>query len=719
MTFEEVMNAARNAHAAGDTQAAHRLVNMAREMSQPTQPVATAEDRRARYEQMQAAARPVDTSAIDQIAEDQMTLSGVGRAGGAMAKAVQGLPFAGEWIDEGFDKINPGQGERLRNIQEAMDRQHPGLATTAQLGGAVLGSVPLAVGAAPAITSAKGLSMAGKTLTGIGAGIGVGATEGSIQGAGANEEDRAQGARSGALLGGGMGLVGGALGPLAGKTASKTADFLADKFARTKRFIPGLSREASEQIMMAGKADDAAGAGLLNMVRAGGARMPADLGQASTDLLDLATNTSADGVALVRPRVGARASAANDTLTEAFDSALGGPKAIKGLVKANSDAARTGLKEAYSEAYDTAIDYSSKVGEELLDLFDEVNSDKLYRRGIEQANRLIKREKLPRQYLIQIGEDGKAVLGEELPNTVQLDYIKRGLQQVVNDSVDPITGKMSSDGRLAQQLAREIRQKLGEANPAYEKAVQAASDSLSLENALTFGRKALGKGVEREDVAEFVAGATKVERKNFAQGVRSYIDDVMANTQAAITNSDIDAAEVRKVYRTLSSRASRDKITAVLGEQEAAKIFRALEEAERSFALKAGTAANSRTAGRLQANQVLTDALAYRPGQMAKDAVSSPLGGVRRAAEMAVGNTPIDKANVREGVMREVADFMTGTQGPDADAQVGLLIDALRKAPLQAQSSAAIGNVAGTAPGLLGHQLVTQGQRRQASRQGR
>lgn len=645
----------------------------------------------------------------------------MGKAQGASASFLAGAPFVGEWIDEGMGAVdqaltgaNPEiAAETFRQSRQQFSESNPKTATALQLGGGIVGSLPAAAIAGPAVGALRGAPMAGKVAAGVGSGLGFGALEGAVQGAGANDENRSSGALSGGLTGGALGAVLGGAAPFAFSGMKRVANAVLDRLSSQNRRVPGMSVPASRMLMEAAQADDIANMGRQNLAAGGSLRMPADLGPATQNLLDVATNTSG-AVATVRPRVAERAAASNKVLTDAFDRVLGGPTAIRRLVQANSDAARPGLKAAYKEAYDTAIDYTSPGGRRILELFDEVNADPKFRAALQEANRLIRREDLPRQYLIDLAEDG-TFRSAEMPNTVQLDYVKRGLQKIVNDGIDPVTGKYSSDARTAQSLARDIRRALGDANPAYDKAVNMAADSLSLENALTFGRKALGASVDRADVEDWVRNATDIEKQNFAQGVRSYIDNVMANTQAAITNSDIDAAEVRKIYRTLSSKAAREKLDVVLGREATNEIYKALEEAQRSFALKASTAANSRTAGRQTANDILSEAMDYAPGQIAREAVSSPLGAYRKVTEAALGNSPIDKASRREGVLGEVADFLTGTQGPQADAQIMLLERAMGNVPIQEGRANAVAAGGTGIPGLLAYLQATQSQRERAN----
>jgi len=157
-------------------------------------------------------------SASDQRAEDRMTIAGTGGYGaGLTAKAVEGIPFVGKWVDEGFDRLDPGRGERLRNLQDAMDRENPKASLAAEIGGGILGSIPLAAAGAPAIIAAGPKAPAMRAAAGVVTGAVAGGVEGGISGYGdgTTPEERAANAKLyGAFGAGAGGVLGGAL-PLA------------------------------------------------------------------------------------------------------------------------------------------------------------------------------------------------------------------------------------------------------------------------------------------------------------------------------------------------------------------------------------------------------------------------------------------------------------------------------------------------------------------------
>lgn len=166
---------------------------------------------------------------------DEQVLAERGGAASVGAKAIQGVPFAGEWIDEGLNRVAPGVGDNLRQTQAAMDRQRPGAALGAQVGGGVAGAVPMALGAAASVP-AMAVSSGTRLLAGVGAGAAFGGLEGAASGAGRGEDGRrGEAAQNGAIVGAALGGVFGGLGPEAASVLAKLPKAVAGRFRASAR----------------------------------------------------------------------------------------------------------------------------------------------------------------------------------------------------------------------------------------------------------------------------------------------------------------------------------------------------------------------------------------------------------------------------------------------------------------------------------------------------
>ncbi len=156
------------------------------------------------------------TAAEREIASDAFAARAAGPRTGLSLKAAQGIPLAGEWLDEGVGMIDPQQGEQMRAIQRGTEEIMPKAAMAAEIGGGIAASAPFAIGLAG--KALQGGTRAAQVLRGAGAAAAAGGIEGAVAGAGAaNEGNRAAGA-----LFGGKGIHGLNLGVASVSTALTT-----------------------------------------------------------------------------------------------------------------------------------------------------------------------------------------------------------------------------------------------------------------------------------------------------------------------------------------------------------------------------------------------------------------------------------------------------------------------------------------------------------------
>lgn len=633
---------------------------------------------------------------------------------GAGAVAASGLPFIGEWTDEAAGQIDAFLTGRSPEIQTELQRQaadqfteeRPVLSPALKLGGGLAGTLAALPLAGPGIKAAGGMSKIAQVLLGAGLGAAGGATEGAFQGAGAaNDGDRRAGAEGGAVVGGTAGAVLGGLAPLAATGARRAADWISDRMTGRSQQIPGMSMPASERILAAASADDVAARGLSRVQSAGAGAMPADIGPATADLLDYAVNTSPAG-ATARDAITGRASDASTRLGAAFDNVLGGAEGVATIKRTIRESTQPGIRDAYQTAYSRAIDYASDAGRKVEDIFSRI-PDRYMRQAMQRANDRMVYDNLPRQMLFSIGDDG-GIAAREMPNLMQLDYLKRALDDVAGDGVNPLTGGMTSDGQFASRLARDLRDALKDAVPEYRVALDQASDAFSLQRATDLGAEILSPRTKRDFVEDWAKSASDADRRALLVALRSDIDERMANVTRAVADGEMDIREARKIIRDMSSRAAREKLTSVLGEEQAGLILKALDEAADAQGLLASVAGNSATARRITTEKALSESMDYQPAQIARDTLSSPLVGPRRVIEVASNNTAMDRFSRQQDVTREIVDFLTRRQNPNAAVQS--IVDALTRQRQQAPISTAIGQGAASlsVPGYL---LATQGQR--------
>lgn len=652
-----------------------------------------------------------------------------------------GLPFVGTYDDEVVGAVaGPDARREFQDARAVMQQTAPGVDTAMRLGSGVVGSAGLAMlpgalasagGSLPVVggllslparvansaaRAFSGASRAGQIGSAIGGGALAGGLEGAIAGYGIDERGtRAQNAREmggfGAALGGGMAGVATAAAPLVSRAANAIADAM--QSSRPAR-IPGLSREASDQIMLRAQADDIGGAGVAAIRNAGPNGMIADAGPAMQSLTDQAVNMSPSGARIAGDAVTQRAAGSADDLARTFDDVMGGPEGIATLQTRIRDAARPGINQAYRTAYSTPIDYASDAGRSLEELMGRLPA-RTTLAAIEKANARMVFDGMPQMQIIAEIADNGTVTFREMPNVMQWDYIKRGFSGIATDGTDAITGRMTDDAAFASKIAGEVKSRLGNAVPSYLNAVGEAADEFALQRATTLGESILSRGTKRDAVVDWLNGAGDLERKAAIAALRSDIDERMANA-TRIAGSEEGIKEARTIFRDMSSPAARTKVTALLGDAEAKRIFEALDRAEASLQMLSGVARNSPTAPRLVGDAQLRTSREYSPGEIAREAASGGvLTAARRVGDIAAANTPMDRVLRDEELYREIARYLTQARGSQAVQAAQDMAQMLQYLPGRRAATAAIGRVAPGALGLLGYQSVSQDLRAPAS----
>jgi hypothetical protein len=731
-SYAELMDMARAAHAAGDTSAAQRFYDRAKaDQSEilnalgagPQEPIET----RGAGSTLSVApgTTPEQAANIPKgmvydprtggYVDTALTAERMGQGYGAVASFLQGGLGVGEYADEaigGVDGVlrqrNPEIAtETMRQSRQQFGEKHPLMGPSLGMAGGVTSALPAtaATGILAALAPATkiGKMAYGGILGALGGGI-----EGTVAGYGAgNDGDRSETAERmgtiGTILGGsiatGLPLFTGAVGA----AVNRASDVLSDKSVK----MPGMSPEATARIMAATSADDLASNAGSRIARAGDDAMPVDASAGFQDLLDQSVRLSPSKTAI--PVIEARAAQAKTVLMNVFDEVLGGAQGRKAIAATLRTETAPGINQAYSRAYGVAIDYASVEGRAIEKLMLRLPPSTT-QKAIAQANDRMKYDGLPSQIKASIGEDG-GISYSDMPSTIQLDYIKRAFQQIAQDGKDPLTGKISSEGAFASRVAHDIKSVLVAANPEYGNAIRAASDAFSLSDATELGANLLkGKRITRETVEEWSKTATPIERTAFAQGLRSDIDETMANVMQVVSDGNMDAREARKILRDMSSRAARDKVAFAIGETEADKIFTALERATASLEIKAAVAENSRTAARTIGDANLEATMDNSVSQIGRDVMSvRPLEAGRKITDAMAGNTTLDKTNRKNAVYGEISDFMLGGYKPTPQS-LSLLQDALTQRPINAARGQSWGRGAGSTAGILSYLKMTQDQ---------
>lgn len=299
-------------------------------------------------------------------------------------------------------------------------------------------------------------------------------------------------------------------------------------------------------------------------------------------------------------------------------------------------------------------------------------------------------------------------------NVEDVDAIKRALDDIsrTNEGAG-LMGGQTAMGRAAQERAREIRDALVEAVPEYGKALEAGADAISRVNAVQFGSRALDPNTSRDEVAEFLRGATGPERQALGAGIRGRIDDLMANVQQIPSDPNIDARQALSAMRKLTSQSSRDKLQLILGDR-AGETLSQLDEVMASLEMRARMSRGSQTAAR-QAVQGSVEEMTS-PGLLGTAMRGEPVDATKRMVQAITGQTDEYTATQRQRLYQDIAKALTAKRGPEAQKALDNLQRAISGQSItEAQTSeiaralADVGFVAGATTGTRG--LLAEEQR--------
>ena len=269
--------------------------------------------------------------------------------------------------------------------------------------------------------------------------------------------------------------------------------------------------------------------------------------------------------------------------------------------------------------------------------------------------------------------------GDKVPmkSVYDIDQIKRALDEVerTNDGKG-LMGGQTEYGVEAGRRAREIRDTLKEISPDYSTALETATDTIGRVKGVEFGSKLLRSNTTREQVRDFVKTATGGEIKAVRVGLRSQIDETLANVRAVASDQNIDARAAAKAFSDISSPATRQKMALVLGDEWPA-LQTQLDQAGAALGLRARTSANSATFGRGASDQAITEEVtpsALRSGK--------PIQAVRDAIASAMGASPEAVRRARDDVKGEIAALLTRQGGNAPQNAVDTIMRALAKNPV-------------------------------------
>lgn len=617
----------------------------------------------------------------------------------------RGVFVLGGALDEGTAFLNTlGGGDYQENLdyQRARDRyldtNAPGLSTGLQLAGGVASGVGAArmLGLGAGATSVPGaatryMPTVGQALKSAAVAAPIGAADMFTR---AEGEDRPYAAGLGAVVAAPLGFATPYISGAVSSGTQRVMNFLKQD-ANLRKL--GISRDAADVLLRQLQADDTlTRRGAARIRAAGPDAMLADAGEASANLLDTALQRSGPGSTAARDAIEQRAAAANRGLQNQLDTTLGRPVGVDTRTTAVREGTASARQTAYDAAYDLPIDYAAPEGQAIESLFSRIPGEAWgYAKKLMQVQGVSSK-----QILFDVAEDG-TVKFKRMPDVRTLDYVKRAIDAVAEqaDGQGKLGGQTAM-GNAYRQLGNDLRDAVATAVPQYRAALETAADPIRRIQSIEFGATLLNPNTTRESVREALMNASGPERRAMMQGVRDQLDEITANVKGMASDPNIDARQLRQVLQDLSSKAAREKVTALVGADKARAFFGQVGRFQRAIELRAAVSRNSRTFGR-----AATDAQVK--AQMDNSVIAlaqsgQPLKALQLAFQKLNRLDPVSRLEAEDKLYGEISKLLTTTRGKNAQKMLQRLQLAIRarsqnSAVAQRRGADTIGTITGAA----------------------
>ncbi len=190
------------------------------------------------------------------------------------------------------------------------------------------------------------------------------------------------------------------------------------------------------------------------------------------------------------------------------------------------------------------------------------------------------------------------------------------------------------------------------------------------------------------------------------RGLRSQIDETIANVKTAISSRNADATEAVKAVREMSSRAAREKMAEIMGQGKAKVLAEMLDEAAAHLELRLAIAKGSATAPRQAA--VASIKASAAPGALRELLDANPGTAMKNVFRAITGSTAEAKAARETSLFVEIAQALTAKRGPDAEAALATIKAAMQGQPISTAQAYKIARTLTTGGALAAYQTGTQ-----------
>ena len=425
---------------------------------------------------------------------------------GLADQAAAGIGSLGAMLPGGHGKDYDSLLREIRAQKTQNDAAHPIAKGTGMVAGAVGSGLGLAKG---------GLSLTGRlgADAGLGmkmlAGAGDGALWGGAYGFGSGEgaSDRIADAAGGAVMGG---LTGGAI-PAVVSTVRTVAKPIVDAVKARTNPSGYASQKVAERLSASGLTPET----IANKMAANPGSAVADVsGKSARDLLRTTVNIPGPAKDRVSKQVVMRQFGQGDRLKTAIGRTFADPDGYLNAKDELADAAKKLATPLYERAYARPVHFSGAL--------EDVLNTPAGKQALAKAQALAANEQQPfKQVFVNIRGEARRV-----PDTRGWDYIKRSLDDMIEGQKDPISRKMTNEGRILVGLKDRMLKEIDSFNPDYKAARGVFSGIAQVDDAMEFGRKAMTMSPHavRREIAAMSASQKEAARIGAAEELRKAID---------------------------------------------------------------------------------------------------------------------------------------------------------------------------------------------------
>jgi hypothetical protein len=476
------------------------------------------------------------------------------------------------------------------------EEEHPVIATGANIAGGLISSIPLA-----------GAAMGARTAAGvIGRGAASGAAAGAVGGFGAGEggfENRAIGAGRGAAVGG---VVGAAL-PVIAKVGSEAVKLGGNvlglrnsKNVALDHLNRALSRDGVDPSAIVPD-----GTRPLALVDRGGENTTS-LGRTVETIPGPSRNRAHEFL-------NERQLGQGERVGDDIGKGLSGDDFYKTLDDLDAQR-KTDAAPLYTEAYKPKHVWSDEV--------ETLTKDRpSVRQAMARAHKIAEEEgRDPKGLGLMLDADGNVKLEKTAASMQTLDYVKRGLDDVLNTFRDPVTGKLRLDegGRAIEATRKRYVAELDRLNPAYKKAREAWGGPTQSMEAANLGR----------DFARGDAEATLSRFRQLSPGDQNMFRLGVARELKGIVENTKDGHDA--VSKIFGSDGQRKRLKALFPDDASFTAFEKAMKDETTMTKTRRTVTGGSATGRIIAEQADAGALENAAIDYAGGGVKSVLFGLAR-----------------------------------------------------------------------------------------